>query len=159
VNNIVLVGFMGSGKSTVGPLLAKRLGRPFREIDDEVVAEAGRPVTQIFANEGESGFRLREAACLARALTVGSQVIPCYKVLCFGGKAICPVSGLCPDQIVGDQQRAIGLPPGRPGATINFPFPLTIAGVDPVAEEELSGIAKCVTSGHYLQPGAGVGAD
>jgi len=75
VNNIVLVGFMGSGKSTVGPLLAKRLGRPFREIDDEVVAEAGRPVTQIFANEGESGFRLREAACLARALTVGGQVI------------------------------------------------------------------------------------
>jgi hypothetical protein len=94
-----------------------------------------------------------------KTLTVGSQVIPCYKVLCFGGKAICPVSGLCPDQIVGDQQRAIGLPPGRPGATINFPFPLTIAGVDPVAEEELSGIAKCVTSGHYLQPGAGVGAD
>ena len=87
-----------------------------------------------------------------RALTVGSQIIPCTKVQCFGGKVICPIVGLCPDVTVGDQQRAIGLPPGRPGANIRFAIPLTIVGVDPEAENKLSGIANCVTSGHYLQP-------
>ena len=93
-----------------------------------------------------------------RTLTFGSQVIPCTKILCFGGKAICPQPGLCPDQIDGgDQQRVIGLPPGRPGAAIFFPIPLTIAGVDPEAENKLSGIANCVTSGHYLRPGAEIG--
>ncbi|HEY0491889.1 MAG TPA: 3-dehydroquinate synthase [Candidatus Dormibacteraeota bacterium] len=75
MNNIVLIGFMGSGKSTVGPLLAQRLNRPFREIDDEVAADAGRSVSQIFASEGEPGFRRREAACLARALAADGQVI------------------------------------------------------------------------------------
>ena len=75
MNNIVLVGFMGSGKSTVGPLLASRLGRPFREIDDEVAAGAGKPVTEIFASEGEPGFRRREADCLQRALETEGQVV------------------------------------------------------------------------------------
>ncbi len=93
-----------------------------------------------------------------RTLTLGSQVIPCTKIRCFGGKAICPQPGLCPDQVdSGDQQRVVGLPPGRAGANIIFPIPLTIAGVDPDAENQLSGIAKCVTSGHFLQSDAGIG--
>jgi 3-dehydroquinate synthase len=75
VNNVVLVGFMGSGKSTVGPLLAERLGRPFREIDDEIVAEAGNPVPGIFAAEGEPGFRRRETECLTRVLLADGQVV------------------------------------------------------------------------------------
>ncbi|MGH7867726.1 MAG: FtsX-like permease family protein, partial [Candidatus Dormibacteraceae bacterium] len=83
-------------------------------------------------------------------LTVGNLIIPCTKVLCFGGKVICPVPGRC-GGVVGDQQQAIGLAPGRPGANIIFPIPLTIVGVDPEAENKLSGIAGCVTSGHYLE--------
>lgn len=93
-------------------------------------------------------------------LTLGSQVIPCRKVLCFGTKVICPVAGLCPDLTDGGGlQRVIGLPPGQPGANIFFPIPLTIAGVDPEAESKLSGIASCVTSGHYLSSGVGLGPD
>ncbi len=68
MNNVVLVGFMGSGKSTVGRHLAARLGRPFVDLDDLVQADAGRSVTEIFSTEGEAGFRQREARCLQRAL-------------------------------------------------------------------------------------------
>ena len=75
MNNVVLIGFMGSGKSTVGPLLAERLGRLFRDLDDEIVAGAGRPVDVIFKDEGEVGFRGREADCLARALAGHGQVV------------------------------------------------------------------------------------
>jgi len=86
-----------------------------------------------------------------QTLTVGSEVIPCTKVLCFGGKAICPQVGLC-SIVVGDQQAVAGLSPGQPGADIYFPIPMTVAGVDPAAENSLSGIASCMTAGHYLQP-------
>ena len=75
MNNIVLVGFMGSGKSTVGLLLAERLGRPFRDLDDEIVSAAGHPVDAIFATEGESGFRRRETDSLARVLERDGQVV------------------------------------------------------------------------------------
>jgi shikimate kinase/3-dehydroquinate synthase len=75
VNNVVLVGFMGSGKSTVGPKLAQRMGRPFVDLDDVIVADAGRSVAQIFASEGEAGFREREARCLQRALERKGSVI------------------------------------------------------------------------------------
>ncbi|HVC75338.1 MAG TPA: hypothetical protein VND96_02355, partial [Candidatus Micrarchaeaceae archaeon] len=81
-------------------------------------------------------------------LTVGNQVIPCTKVLCFGGKAICPVQGQCQAQVVGDQGLVVGLPPGQPGADIFFSVPMTIAGIDPQAENGLNGLASCVTSGH-----------
>jgi len=68
VNNVVLVGFMGSGKSTVGPILARLLDRPFVDLDDEIVKEAGRPIAEIFAREGEDGFRRRESRLLQRTL-------------------------------------------------------------------------------------------
>jgi shikimate kinase len=64
--NIVLIGLMGSGKSAVGRLLAERLGRPFIDTDAAVEAEAGRTIPEIFADEGEQGFREREAAVIAR---------------------------------------------------------------------------------------------
>ncbi len=76
MNNIVLIGFMGSGKSTVGRLLADRLGRRFRDLDDEIVATAtGQPVAAIFEREGEAGFRRRESDCLRLALGADDQVI------------------------------------------------------------------------------------
>ena len=68
MNNVVLVGFMGSGKSTVGPILARLLNRPFVDLDDEIVKDAGRPVGEIFAQEGEDGFRKRESRILRRTL-------------------------------------------------------------------------------------------
>ena len=52
MNNIVLVGFMGSGKSTVGQHLADRLRRPFIDLDDEITAEAGRSIDTV-ANTGQ----------------------------------------------------------------------------------------------------------
>ena len=57
---IVLVGFMGAGKTTVGHLLAARLGLPFVDSDQVIEQRAGRPVRQIFAQDGEPAFRALE---------------------------------------------------------------------------------------------------
>lgn len=62
--NIILVGFMGAGKSSVGRLLAKRLGRCFVETDDLIVARDGRSIAEIFRAEGEARFRQIEADLL-----------------------------------------------------------------------------------------------
>jgi hypothetical protein len=63
---IVLTGFMGSGKSTVGPLLAARLGWSFLDVDDAIEAEAGATIAELFARHGEAAFREREHAAIAR---------------------------------------------------------------------------------------------
>jgi shikimate kinase/3-dehydroquinate synthase len=75
VNNVVLVGFMGSGKTTVGRELADRLQRSFVDLDREIEAEAGRSIAEIFAGEGEAGFRQRERRGLERALQREHAVI------------------------------------------------------------------------------------
>jgi len=59
--NVLLVGFMGAGKSICGRVLARRLGRCFVETDDMVVARDGRSIPEIFAAEGEERFRQLEA--------------------------------------------------------------------------------------------------
>jgi shikimate kinase len=65
---VVLVGLPGAGKSTVGPLVAARLGWPFVDLDTAIEREAGMRIREIFAREGEVGFRRREhAATLALA--------------------------------------------------------------------------------------------
>jgi shikimate kinase/3-dehydroquinate synthase len=64
---VVLVGFMGAGKSTVGPLVAQRLGWAFLDLDDDVEAAAGRTVLEIFATDGEAAFRAAERAAAERA--------------------------------------------------------------------------------------------
>jgi 3-dehydroquinate synthase len=68
LNNVVLVGFMGSGKSTVGRLLAERTNRSFVDLDEAIAADAGRSIAEIFADEGEAGFRQREAHTLRSVL-------------------------------------------------------------------------------------------
>jgi shikimate kinase len=59
-DNVVLVGFMGAGKSSVGRLLARRLGRCFVETDDVIAAREGRSIPAIFAERGEAHFRALE---------------------------------------------------------------------------------------------------
>jgi shikimate kinase len=79
---IVLTGFMGSGKSTVGPLLAQRLGWEFMDADDAIVAEAGCSIPEIFRQRGEPGFRELERAVIAQL--AGDD----GRVLALGGGAI-----------------------------------------------------------------------
>jgi shikimate kinase len=68
IDRLVLTGFMGSGKSTLGPLLAERLGWRFLDLDGEIELRDGRTVARIFADSGESHFRKLEAAALATLL-------------------------------------------------------------------------------------------
>ena len=60
----MLVGFMGAGKSMCGRVLARRLGRCFVETDDMIVARDGRPIPEIFRQDGEERFRLLEGEIL-----------------------------------------------------------------------------------------------
>nr|WP_290895239.1 shikimate kinase [Azonexus sp.] len=80
--NIYLVGLMGAGKTTVGRLLAKRLGRVFYDTDHEIVERTGVPIPTIFEIEGEEGFRRREAQTLCE-LSESDNV-----VLATGGGAV-----------------------------------------------------------------------
>lgn len=72
---------MGSGKSTVGRLLAERLNRPFVDADAEIERAAGAKVSEIFAREGEAGFRARERAAIEAAAGSGA-------IVALGGGAI-----------------------------------------------------------------------
>ena len=65
---VVLIGPPGAGKTEVGPLVAARLGVPFRDTDAEVGAAAGKPVSDIFIENGEEAFRALEREAAARAL-------------------------------------------------------------------------------------------
>lgn len=65
---VILTGFMGSGKSSVGKILAKRLACHFIDLDAEIVAAAGLSINEIFARDGEQAFRLLESAQLKRIL-------------------------------------------------------------------------------------------
>ncbi|OQA07399.1 MAG: Shikimate kinase 1 [Firmicutes bacterium ADurb.Bin373] len=60
MKNIVIIGFMATGKSTVGRYLAQRLKRPFIDTDKEIEAVTGKTVAQIFARDGEKRFRSEE---------------------------------------------------------------------------------------------------
>ena len=79
---IALTGFMGSGKTTVGPLVAARLGWRFIDADDVIEAEAGMKITEIFARHGEQAFREMERATIAQLAAADSLV------LALGGGAI-----------------------------------------------------------------------
>ena len=80
--HLVLVGPMGVGKSTVGRLLAERLGVGYRDTDDDIVAEQGRTIAEIFVDEGEQVFRAIEKQAVHRALAGHDGV------LALGGGAI-----------------------------------------------------------------------
>jgi shikimate kinase len=81
--NVILVGFMGAGKSVCGRLLARRLGRCFVETDDMIVARDGRPIPEIFRQDGEDAFRRLEGEAVeALRLKTGDVIatgggLPC----------------------------------------------------------------------------------
>lgn len=66
--DVILVGFMGAGKTTVGQVLATNYQRPHIDLDDEIIALAGRSIPQIFAQAGETIFRQWETQALQQAL-------------------------------------------------------------------------------------------
>ena len=80
--NIFLVGLMGAGKTSIGRLLAKRLGKAFVDSDQEIERVTGVKIPVIFEIEGETGFRAREERMLA-ALVQGGNI-----VLATGGGAV-----------------------------------------------------------------------
>jgi len=74
---------MASGKSTVGRLVAERLGWEFRDLDEIIVAAAGKTIPELFADEGEAGFRAREADAVRAAAGLRRTVVAT------GGGAAC----------------------------------------------------------------------
>ncbi len=75
--NIVLIGFMGSGKSTVGRRLARRLGYGYIDTDQMVESKTGKKVAEIFKEEGEAVFRALERQIVEKASSCGGRVIAC----------------------------------------------------------------------------------
>ena len=75
MKNIILVGFMGTGKSVVGKLLAKKLNRDFVELDDKIEAKEKMPIKDIFEKKGEPYFRLVEKEVVREASQLKNKVI------------------------------------------------------------------------------------
>jgi len=75
MKNIVLIGFMGTGKTTIGRLLASRLGRPFVDCDKKVEYENGMTIREIFEHYGEEYFRQKENEVIAKLARYNNAVI------------------------------------------------------------------------------------
>ena len=124
--NIVLCGFMGCGKTSVGKRVAKLLGRQFCDLDHYIEKKAGMTVTEIFAKEGEAGFRAREAQAVEevaaqQGLVIasgGGTVLSQKNVDCFhryGGKILfldVPVPAL-QERLKNDKRRPLLQRPDR----------------------------------------------
>ncbi|MEN9404151.1 MAG: Shikimate kinase [Verrucomicrobiota bacterium] len=76
-NNLYLVGFMGTGKSTVGRQVARQLGFEFLDSDHEIERAQGKPVSQIFAEQGEPSFRAMERAFIEEGHPRQRCVVSC----------------------------------------------------------------------------------
>lgn len=118
----VIVGPPGSGKTTVGSLLAQALGVSFRDTDTDIVARAGKPIPDIFVDEGEERFRELEREAVAAALSEHDGV------LALGGGAVLAASTremLAGHTVVyltvdlGSAVSRVGLDQGRPLLAVN----------------------------------------
>jgi shikimate kinase len=84
--HLVLIGLMGAGKTTVGERCAELLDRPFLDTDELVVAAAGIPFDELWATEGEQGFRARERVAVSDAVMSPSLLV----ISCGGGTVLDP---------------------------------------------------------------------
>jgi shikimate kinase len=118
----VLVGAPGAGKSTVGRLLAEELGLPFRDTDADIELVVGKPIPEIFIDDGEDFFRQVESAAVATALTEHGGV------LALGGGSVLAESTrllLAEHTVVhlsvelSDAVHRVGLGQGRPLLSLN----------------------------------------
>ncbi|MEN3611885.1 shikimate kinase [Plantactinospora sp. ZYX-F-223] len=118
----VLVGVMGAGKTSTGLLVAKGLGVDFRDTDSDIEATAGKPIPEIFVDDGEEHFRTLERAAVATALASFDGV------LALGGGAILAEenrAALAGHRVIylsvelSDAVRRVGLGTGRPLLAIN----------------------------------------
>lgn len=118
----VLVGPMGAGKTTVGELIAAALDVPFRDTDMDIVASVGKPISEIFVDDGEDAFRTIERAAVADALAT------CDGVLALGGGAVLAEETrvLLREHVVvylsvelSDALSRVGFGAGRPLLTVN----------------------------------------
>jgi len=105
---ITLTGFMGSGKTTVGKVLADFLGCPFMDLDDLVVKKAGKSIPDIFAQDGEPAFRELEARLLRQTV---EKYAESTAVLALGGGAILAPASAALDTLLA---RLAGETAGRP---------------------------------------------
>jgi len=123
---LVLVGGMGAGKSTLGRHLAEGLDRPFHDLDKVIEARQGRPVREIFAEDGEAAFRALESELLP-GLLAGPAVVA------LGGgawesptnRAVVAAAGAAPLWLAQSPQAAwarVGLDPRRPLAADQATF-------------------------------------
>ena len=118
----VLVGPPGAGKTTVGALLAERLGVRFRDVDHDIELTAGKPVSDIFVDDGEDAFRELEAAAIAAALESHAGVLALG-----GGAVLSPATraALVGHQVVylkvglADAVHRVGLNTARPLLAMN----------------------------------------
>jgi shikimate kinase len=89
---LILTGFMATGKSSAGPLVARRLGWEFVDVDAVIVARAGKPVAQIFADHGEAHFRQLEREAVAHLTGDRRRCPHCHgpfpEVISTGGGAL-----------------------------------------------------------------------
>ncbi len=125
--NIILLGFMGTGKSAVGRVLAQRMERPFIDLDEEIERRVGLPILDIFRTQGEASFRRCEsdvaadiAARRGCVVSTGGGVVldPAnIEILGRGGVLIC-LTATVPTllaRLADDEQRPL-LPSGDRGA-------------------------------------------
>ncbi|WFE34988.1 shikimate kinase [Micromonospora sp. WMMD975] len=119
---VVLVGAPGSGKTTVGAALAEALGVDFRDTDTDIERLAGKPIPEIFVDEGEDHFRTLERAAVAAALAShggvlalgGGAVLAEENRAALIGHTVVHLSVELPDAI-----RRVGLGAGRPLLALN----------------------------------------
>lgn len=113
--NIFLIGFMGSGKTTIGLQLSKKLNKQFIDLDSTIEAEQGKKISDIFSSQGEDAFRHIEHDTLLKVIETGNQVIsvgggaPCFhdNINCMNKNGITIYLKLSPIALT---ERLYGLP-------------------------------------------------